>query len=285
VTYGELRAAFARDQVDASVLCAKAQIELALAFTELYERRGLIRAGAAPPLWECCPHASECWPHALDARSADGPEDGGVSLPWIGPEYERGGVVVVGINFNDANGLTRAFELGAAEAEEFSAGRSRVTYSSPGYTGSDFPYGSTRTAAAVMDHLAGAPARDREHPEDWVDALNRLLRMQAIQCSPRNTAASQPTDAMWNNCPPLLLADGLRIAAPAAVVAFGKWMPWVFEQLDAFTLEGNRQRLAYGTLALDEPVPAFMLDHPRYQQGWPVGQASLLALLGERARR
>jgi hypothetical protein len=53
---------------------------------------------------------------------ADGQWDSGISLPWIGPDYRHGGVVVLGINFNDANGLTRVFEIGAAEAEEMADG-------------------------------------------------------------------------------------------------------------------------------------------------------------------
>ena len=71
--------------------------------------------------------------------------------------------------------------------------------------------------------------------------------------------------------------------AAGAIATFGKWMPWVFERLDGFRLGGSAERLRYGTLTLDSPVPVFMLDHPRYQ-GWRAGHASLLVLLSERGR-
>jgi hypothetical protein len=59
----------------------------------------------------------------------------------IGADYRPGGVVVLGVNFNDANGLTRAYEIAPAEAAELAAGRRRVNYGYDvaQYRGSDFP--------------------------------------------------------------------------------------------------------------------------------------------------
>ena len=220
----QLFAAFARDKVDPGALSSEPQTELALRFT-VYQGRGLIRDGLAPPLWDCCPHAAACWRAAWDARPAGGPEDGGISLPWIGPEYRPGGVVVLGINFNDANGLTRAYEIAPEDADEMAAGRRRVNYGIHEYRGSDFPYRSTRSAALLVDFLAGIPVTDREDPEAVARYVYQILRLQAIKCSPRSDDASKPTNEMWANCPPLLLEDELRIAEPGAIVGFGADVP------------------------------------------------------------
>src|SRR3954451_18861396 len=124
----QLLAAFKRDQVEPASLSRPFRWELALGFCELYETEGLIRDGCAPPLWKCCPHVEDCWRAAWDALPMASAEDGAISLPWIGPEYRPGGVVIVGINFNDANGLTRAFEIAPQDRAELADGRRRVTY-------------------------------------------------------------------------------------------------------------------------------------------------------------
>lgn len=276
----QLLAALARDGVDPGAFTSEPQIELALRFAELYERHALIRDGIAPPLWHCCPNAGSCWRTAWDTRPKDGPEDGGISLPWIGPEYRPGGVVVLGINLNDANGLTRAYEINPEDAHELTAGRRRVNYGVPAYRGSDFPYRSTRSAALLADYLDGARITDREDPVAVAPFIDRILRLQSIKCSPRSDDASKPTAEMWANCPPLLLEDELRIAAPGTVVAFGANVRWTLEQLTGYSIEMDRDQVRYGSLRLDQSIPVYLLAHPRSAQ-WPGAHAALAALLRE----
>jgi hypothetical protein len=275
----ELLEAFARDKVNPSALSSASQTKLALRFAALYERHGLIRDAIAPPLWGFCPNGADCWRAAWKDRPTEGPEDGGISLPWIGPEYEPGGVVVLGINFNDANGLTRAYEIAPADADEMAAGWRRVTYGIETYRGSDFPYRSTRSAALLIDHLAGRSIVDRESPEDVAPFIRQIIRMQAIKCSPRSDDASKPTNEMWANCPPLLLADELRVAEPGAIIGFGADVRWVLGRLAGYELRANRGVVQCGALRVAQrATPVYLIAHPRSSQ-WPSAHAALASLL------
>ena len=136
----------------------------------------------------------------------------------------------------------------------------------------------------VERYLRGDRLVDVDDPVELFDVLDRLIRLQAVKCSPHDGAVSEPSGAMWDHCPPMLLADELRLARPGAVTAFGASMPWAFEQLGGFVSEGAGDRLRWGTLRLKYPIPVFFLDHPRYG-GWARGQASLLRLLRRLRRR
>jgi hypothetical protein len=283
----ELLAAFARDRVDPGALRSETQIELALQFSRLYERHGLIRDAIAAPLWGCCPNGGDCWRNAPDARPTGGPEDGGISLPWIGSSYRPGGVVVIGINFNDANGLTRAYQIAPEDSRELTAGQRRVTYGYPRqeYAGSDFPYRSTRSAALLSDYLDGVPVTDREAPQDVAQWVHRIVRLQAIKCSPRNDKSSKPTNEMWVNCPPMLLEAELHAAQPGAVIGFGADVRWVFGRLPSFEVEGVRSRVQYGSVEVAErTIPVYLIDHPRSNR-WAAAHATLADLLRERQQR
>ncbi len=105
------------------------QLDLVERFAALYETNDLIHGGATPPLWKCCKNSDECWQQALDARPK--PPDGGISLPWVGPEYEPDGVLVLGMNFNDASGAAMGFKLANYELSAFPNGKKRMTYDHP----------------------------------------------------------------------------------------------------------------------------------------------------------
>jgi hypothetical protein len=281
----DILAGFKRDGVDETLIAHEWQWELLERFCALYESSGLIDAATAPPLWTCCAKAASCWAAALDARPRGESQNGGIVLPWIGRRYCDGGVVALGMNLNDASGLARSFDIVAGDIDELGQGRSRVTYgySSREYRGSDFPYRSTRTVALVLDWLDGRPATDREPPEELAPLIDRTIRLQTVKCSPQNDASSKPTNKMWENCPPLLLEDELRIAHPQAVVGFGGDVRWSVERMAGYQALRQRGRAWHGVLQIDaEPVPVFFVPHPSARgQSWPAGHADLAALLNE----
>lgn len=260
------------------------QLELALAFADLYESHGLITDGSiTPPLWACCPNARECWRPAMDERPRDHPEDGGISLPWIGPDYRPGGVVVLAINFNDASGLITAFDIADSDKTELSQGSFKVYYDDPSYRGSDFPYCSTRSAAMLVDVLDGQPPCDREQPSDVAPFVDRLVRLQAIKCSPRNSKYSEPTPDMWLHCPPMLLADELAIARPGAIVTFGADVRWVLAQVTDFETREESRGLVRGAVTVaGRETPVYCLYHPG-RGAWRKSQPLLKAALEERS--
>jgi hypothetical protein len=90
---------------------------LVLQLANLYAEHDLIIDGAAPPLWSCCANRQMCWRSAQDARP--NASCAGISLPWIGPDYKPGGVLILGMNFNDYGGLAAAWKLADWERRAF----------------------------------------------------------------------------------------------------------------------------------------------------------------------
>jgi uracil-DNA glycosylase len=134
-----------------------------------------------------------------------------------------------------------------------------------------------------LDFLDGIPVTDREDPQDVAPFVHRIVRLQAIKCSPRNDAASKPTDEMWANCPPLLLEDELRIACPGGVIGFGAEVRWVLGQLSGYQLKEERDGVACGALHLGHHrIPVYMIAHPSSRSQWPAAHAALAAVLRDR---
>lgn len=264
----------------------KSQVEMTQAFAALYEQHTLIVDSAAPALWTCCVHSDDCWRDAADLRpDPDHGGDGGLSLPWVGPDYRPGGVAVLGINHNDASGLAVGFELARMDKLALAEGWKRINYNQVGYRGTDYPYRTTRSAASVLDLLDRAPVEDHDDPIELVPTLDRLVRLQSIKCSPWNGSRGEPTDPMWSNCPPLLLLDEIAIAAPTYVLAFGRKARWALERLPGVTGSENRS----GTLwsgSLDHAQGTcrlVALGHPSGSR-WPASHEALVRRLRRESR-
>ena len=142
--------------------------------------------------------------------------DGRITLPWIGPGYELGGVVVIAINLHNASGLLTEYSIACSSAGtpeypsqigSFEASRKRAHRS-------QFAYGSIRTAAMLLDNLDGDAIRDRSDPFDLITPINRIARLQAVKCAPADDRRGSPTTVMRQNCPPLLLRGELAILQP-----------------------------------------------------------------------
>jgi hypothetical protein len=248
-------------------------------YLDLYVRRELATpTGATPPLRRCCPNGKSCWQPAPGA--APRAPKGGISLPWVGAHYEPGarGVVIVGMNFNDASGLSMAIELAHHERAQLRLDRRRITYDHPGYRGTDFPYRTTRSARLVIDLVDGRKISDRKDDGDALaDVLDRVVRLQAVKCSPRNDQWSKPTKVMWERCPPMLLADEIGIAAPRFVLAFGQEVHRAVRSLPGFTSREGVGLLAGGTLTHGRSCVAtvYFLGHPRSYASWHASHKAL----------
>ena len=263
------------------------QRDLVLRFAGLYEKRGFIVGEETRSLRLCCPNGVECWGSAGDRRR--NANKGSITLPWVGPAYQPGGVLVLGMNFNEAEGIAMSFRLANWECQAFAEGKKQMDYASEGYRGTNFAYRSTRSAGLVVDFADGAAIRDRREPAALVEILNRIVRLQTVKCSPHNEAWSSPTRAMWARCPPMLIADELSVARPRHVIAFGVEVRHALTRLPTFHVRARTQRLHVGTLEIPSgEVEVYMLDHPRALAYWPASHASLKRYLRRaraRARR
>lgn len=201
--------------------------EMLLRFRTLYSSKGLLRNGRPEPLCDVCPKSKACWPkHEAKTQRRPKPkpslednENGSVFLPWIGPKYEPGGVVVVAINPNVAANEDTDLLLEHAITWKWHVDGLREGKTSNG--NSRFASGAMRSAAALLDAIDGQPVMDRRQPEELIDAVFRTARLQAVKCIPKREN-SKPYPAMWQHCPSLLLGDELDILRPRSILVLGE---------------------------------------------------------------
>ena len=255
------------------------QARLLLRLARLYERRGLRGSDGAVALCDLCPNAGQCWgglPRSAVRRPTPQrkTEDGGIVLPWVGPDYRPGGVVVIGINPNinprDPTWLDLEHAISWEHYVKRTFERDRLSED-----GSRFGGDSTRAAGLVLDSIAGRPIRDRPARE-LVDVLRQTARLQTVKCVPK-TQVSKPTPEMTQRCPAFLLRDELKILAPAAVITFGQIPREGVARLKGHeTISTRSRRLSLGGLVAGQlAIRVYHLDHPRYAPGFPAGFASL----------
>jgi hypothetical protein len=76
----------------------------------IYGGHGVLADGFAPALQECCPSAPECWARAAQRRqpviaaNCGSGQNASIFWPWVGENYRRGGVCLVTLNLNHAEG-------------------------------------------------------------------------------------------------------------------------------------------------------------------------------------
>ncbi len=258
-----------------------------LAFlTELanrYAGHGILEAEHQPALWRRCPLADECWMGKEAVRPPEADGRSGLTLPWVGPTYETGGVVVVAINLRDSGGRLMEYSITCRSGGDgsvlnvFDGGGRRAL-------GSRLAYGATRSAASVADWLAGRDVEDREDSRLLASVLESTVRLQAVKCSPDDGDRSTPTPAMKTNCPRLLLEDELEVLRPAAIVTVGGAAWQAVTELTGYEDTGWTDPLSWGRLdSRGRGYDVFSLDHPAQGDGWDRGHRDLLVELRQRA--
>jgi hypothetical protein len=272
------------DVVDKEDYPSRPALELLAKLATTYERQGLLRGADRMPLRQCCPHGADCWRGLPRPQKHSRANTGEITLPWVGPRYRRGGVVLVAINLHDASGLLTEYEITCSSAGRpdhpsqigsFEAG-GRKAHRSP------FAYGSTRSAAMLLDALAASVIKDREAPHDLIDPLERLARLQAVKCSPE-TDRSRPTSAMQRNCPPLLLHEELEVLQPRKILTIGRTAAAAVNQLPGYQPTRRRGRLAGGALPLRSGSCAvYSIAHPVAVAHWRRDHEALKRFLARR---
>jgi hypothetical protein len=263
-----LRRRFTDENFEPGQLPNSRQARLLLRVLDVYERKALLNErGAVAALCQICPHSEACWPPAPNderreptQRYGDDDEDGGLCLPWIGPEYDTGGVVVLGINLNfrprDYTELLSEHAITWKSATQFAVGAKAEG-------GSRFGFAAMRSAAALLDWLEGKPVCARR-PKELVEPLRRIARVQAVKCVPCRRD-SKPFPEMWKNCPPLVLGDELHALRPRVVLALGERPAHAITQLRGFgKSRDDAPRICQGAIRRGRwQADVFTLPHPR----------------------
>jgi hypothetical protein len=195
------------------------QVELLAALLELYRREGVVADNEDLPLCLHCGDRNACW-------TTPPLEDGnGISFPYIGPDYCGGGVVIVGMNMNEAWRLPVEFGITEIAIERLENGwRTMPPWTSVRGRGSPYHYRSTRSARAVLAAQGGEDKLDVTEPQQLVPTLLATARVQAVKCQPgdehdgRNFA---PYPEMYEPCRRRFLEAELGILRPGTILAFG----------------------------------------------------------------
>jgi hypothetical protein len=216
-----------------------------------------------------CQHAGRCW--AVEEGCPTSPVL--PRLPWIGPDYLPGGVVIVGMNAPTHAGLFDETFVTEAAFRELEAGRQRF-FGSRARGPSWFHYRAAVAAGLLIDWAAGRVPTVRE-PVTAVEAVMASARIQAVQCAPANGPRRTPTSAMLKHCPTHLAWPTLEILAPRRVALFGTATRRAFEKSHQVEWIVSEPLLRRGTTLLGKQlVDVFSLRHP--SSGF--GMQSILAL-------
>ncbi len=197
-----------------------------------YVAKGIVTAQSeALPLHTHCSSALACWAK-LGPELRPKAEVGGISLPWVGREYQPGGVLLVGINMNEHGGLDAWGGLIREALAELP--RKNRMYASEDYAGSMFQQRAGWYAAVIFRHLGIEEFNDGRDVRDWnrqpsqnaliCRAWERLAATNQVKCSPVKSEAtprSRPTEEMWKNCAPMWLAIELEVLRPSVLLVLG----------------------------------------------------------------
>jgi hypothetical protein len=248
------------------------QLALVADVLPLYERRGVIRSGAALPLSECCSRCGECW---SDVRAEERPphERSGMAVPWVGPRYFEHRVCVVAINHNCYGGLGANWWVVNGHIKDRLRPHKRT----------NLPYGIGSYLAAVLANLQGARPDPQPSADACADGWEACAFVEAVKCSPCRYRG-QPTEAMWRNCPGLFVSEELSILAPQVIIAVGRGdvAPGLREALSAECVEAPRSAFErYAAVVSGQSVPLLCCNHPSWGW-WRKSHPSLVASLSER---
>jgi hypothetical protein len=208
-------------------------------FRKLYTQLGFIAEnGNHLPLFEVCNHAERCWNRVGDERRPLQNESG-ISAPWVGRKYNELGLLVIGINTNDAGGegaLTNLVERAREKLLDDPLRRLVFADRQHGYRGSLFYHraGSCAFEFAKSAKLLEEPSEmspdgfpcngDIAHAYDYVTYTNH------IKCTLRGDRG-RPTHQMWEMCGGHVLAREVSILQPRYILILGmadNW--WYFYQ-------------------------------------------------------
>ena len=228
---------------------------------------GVLPDGTNVHLWKCCTHSAECWSR-LDGPEFRSTDRGGITLPWVGPDYEKSRVALMGLNLVKSGGLLDEISITASTIEAFAAGRMKV------WDHTWFQYRSTAMLAAVLAALDGRPFEDGSDPpapETLIESLLRTARIQAVKCSPWGEGSSPPTPEMKRLCPKALMPTDLEILKPRVLLVVHKDARGALWQLTGGKVNRwhDQPGLTVGTATLgSEPFTVIGVTHPSARGSW-----------------
>ena len=230
-------------------------------FKQLYTQLGLGPRCEETFLPERCPQAGTCWrgeePRTPNRAALEAKQNGGLSMPWVGPDYEETRLLILGINTNEYAHWTAMRELAEQGKDQLKAGRVRLY----GTAWLGLPFDGDEYSGPVL-----------------ADLLDRVAMTNHIKCAPTGSR-SKPTTAMWEQCGPYILPKELELLRPTRVLVLGSGdNGWYFQtrvrsevdsKTHALTIEGVR--LKSRLIRWNDGVEALVMPHPSAPGGMARG--------------
>ncbi len=136
----------------------------------------------------------------------------GVSVPFLGADYDVFRICAVGMNHHDFGGLGANWWVCRGHIHDRLERGKRHS----------FAHGAGSYLSAIRASAVGAePAEDIPSAQAAADGWRAASFVEAVKCSP-HPKTSSPTRAMWHNCPPLFLREELRLLAPRVTLVLGR---------------------------------------------------------------
>lgn len=248
---------------------------------QLYKEKGVVTdLNQALPLCDHCSLSGECYKgHELRKPTLKNPDWSLIEMPWIGKNYYKNKIVILGINPNEDGGLDQLNLLLEAAKSELQAGKTKVNF---GYIYDDGrKYSGTylwHRIAAYSKIANGALTLDKEdvmkeieltsdisiQPTAVADQYENIAFLNHVKCSPLGER-SKPTDKMWENCGQHILLEELRILRPQWLIVLGSGDNiWALNQnlMKSNTLDDDQEFKSYITQAFGTHTKVVSVPHP-----------------------
>lgn len=250
-------------------------------FKELYTKLSLNDYDGARTLHSNCRFAKECWESAEHRKPKEGSNESQIYYPWIGSNYDKLRLLVLGINMNSHGGMNAAQSLIEKAIQHLGKGKKRL-FANKKYRGSMFFYMAARYTAifAKAKQIPGFTENTCTSDKGVVaSSLDFIAYTNQIKCSPddekREDAEklkSKPTIKMWENCSGYILKEELEYLKPNNIFIFGESDNKIYFErriLDSgYTDVKKRNQVSNAKGHINgRPVNIFIFPHPGVPKG------------------
>ncbi len=191
-------------------------------FKELYSEIGLIdEKGKILTLHSTCKYCNNCWQDIEDRKPGN---DGfwTITKPWVGKNYEKLKLLVVGINMNEYGSYDGAVNLVEQAKKEYELGYTK-NFVSETYKGTFLFHRMTSYVNAIIEKESiYTPNWINSFPskQDLIKSFDLFAYTNQIKCSPVGEK-SKPTYQMWENCGNYILKNEINLLKPNKILVLG----------------------------------------------------------------
>jgi hypothetical protein len=196
-------------------------------FINLYRKLNLIsQGGNGLPIHRFCTNAAKCWDSSNERFPPDDDKISHICQPWIGSEYDKLKLVVIGENLNEYGGIDSLIELTNEAKDLIAEGDRRVRFHSAFHEyARSFLWHRLGCYSAALGEAMGAmellwEADGYPNAENVAKAFDFISFLEHIKCAPFGNNGTATT-GMWENCGSHILRQELLLLKPTQLLVLG----------------------------------------------------------------